>query len=173
MFSDAGAGEYETFDWDELDAVRDHMPDRDAEEDEVDEGKKCPQCGSTECTCPPGECDCDPVDESDMKSHYVEEYDWECEKCGHENVFGMTQQEADEYIENWERENPDEVENGHSGESVLDWNMNVIGPESEMHRGQKCSNCGTIHESVNSAVEETATNALDAALAELKSLAGL
>ena len=32
-------------------------------EEELSEGEKCPQCGSTECTCPPGECDCDPVEE--------------------------------------------------------------------------------------------------------------
>lgn len=157
--------------------------------------------------------------EEETEKHYVEEYDWECEKCGHENVFGMTQQEADEYIENWERENPEAVADGDSGESTLDWNMNVIGPDSEMHRGQKCANCGAIEEDeieegamkdcpccdggkgacshgkekcgtcngtgkvpadfetkefpMEDAVEETATNALDAALAELKSLAGL
>lgn len=110
MFSDAGAGEYETFDWDDLDAVRDHMPDRDAE---VDEGKKCPQCGSTECTCPPGECDCEPVDESNKIKAKIDKL----------AAFGGDVQSKFDFAED--------------------------------------------------AVEETANNALDAALAELKSLAGL
>lgn len=49
MFSDAGAGEYETFDWDELDAVRDHMPDRDAEEDEAVEEEIDEVAGPKDC----------------------------------------------------------------------------------------------------------------------------
>jgi hypothetical protein len=32
-------------------------------EQEFNEGEKCPQCGSADCTCPPGECDCAPVEE--------------------------------------------------------------------------------------------------------------
>jgi len=29
----------------------------------LNEQEVCPQCGSPDCTCPPGECDCDPVTE--------------------------------------------------------------------------------------------------------------
>lgn len=33
----------------------------------VAEGKKCPQCGSTSCTCEPGKCNCKPVEEDKIK----------------------------------------------------------------------------------------------------------
>lgn len=36
--------------------------------DELDEADVCPQCGSADCTCKPGECDCEPVKETDMNS---------------------------------------------------------------------------------------------------------
>lgn len=34
--------------------------------DELDEADVCPQCGSADCTCKPGECDCEPVKEKNM-----------------------------------------------------------------------------------------------------------
>ena len=32
-------------------------------EQEFSEGEKCEQCGSPDCTCPPGNCNCEPVEE--------------------------------------------------------------------------------------------------------------
>lgn len=45
----------------DLDDVQDYL---DSKFGESSEGAKCPQCGSTSCTCKPGECDCEPVDEA-------------------------------------------------------------------------------------------------------------
>ncbi len=44
----------------------------------VAEGKKCPQCGSTNCTCPPGKCNCKPVEGWVPKQASLneEEYDY-------------------------------------------------------------------------------------------------
>ena len=80
----------------------------------VEEAEVCAQCGSPDCTCPPGECDCEPVEEK-IEDHVCPECDGSgCEAC------------------------------------------DDIG--------------GDISEDV---VEETANNAMQAALAELRKLAGL
>lgn len=43
--------------------------------------KPCPQCGSTECTCPPGECDCTPVLKEQARGfHFDSEWDGEMYK---------------------------------------------------------------------------------------------
>jgi len=36
----------------------------DIEESQTNESEACEQCGSEDCTCPPGECTCEPVDEA-------------------------------------------------------------------------------------------------------------
>ena len=80
----------------------------------VEEAEVCAQCGSPDCTCPPGECDCEPVEEK-IEDHVCPECDGSgCEAC------------------------------------------DDIG--------------GDISEDV---VEETANNAMQAALAELRKLAGI
>ena len=38
-------------------------------EDDIKQKEPCPQCGSEDCTCPPGECDCDPVHEDVNESY--------------------------------------------------------------------------------------------------------
>lgn len=115
--------------------IRDEYGVEEAEEE--DEGKKCPQCGSTECTCPPGECECDPVEEAEGD---------DCEKC---NGTGML-----------DRHSEDPHKCPHCDKGKQKWK-----PEpTDFSKFKKTS---------EDAVEETATNALDAALAELKSLAGL
>ena len=46
-------------------AVNKHSPL--SKNEDVAEGKKCPQCGSTSCTCEPGKCNCKPVEEDKIK----------------------------------------------------------------------------------------------------------
>jgi hypothetical protein len=82
------------------------------------------------------------------------EYDWACEKCGAENRFVMTPQEADEYIKNWEEDNEDLVADGETGQAALDNLIYDAGAESNLHHGEKCIKCGTIAESTQKESDE-------------------
>ena len=61
-------------------------------------------------------------------------YWWNCEHCGEENAYGLTEEETDAYIKDWEEDNADLVAQGETGESVVDWNYDVIARENEMHK---------------------------------------
>lgn len=41
-----------------------HCAGKKKNNEDIDEAKACPQCGSTSCTCEPGKCDCEPVEEN-------------------------------------------------------------------------------------------------------------
>ena len=70
-------------------------------------------------------------------------YWWNCEHCGEENAYGLTEEETDAYIKDWEEDNADLVAQGETGESVVDWNYDVIARENEMHKEEKnkCWKC--------------------------------
>ena len=91
----------------------------------VEEAEVCAQCGSPDCTCPPGECDCEPVEEK-IEDHVCPECDGSgCEAC--DDIGGDISEGAGDA--------PDEQ--------------------------------------LDQAVSETVENAMTAALAELRKLAGI
>ena len=69
-------------------------------------------------------------------------YWWNCEHCGEENAYGLTDEEAEAYALEWEKENPEMLEH-ETGMGVVDWNYDVIARENEMHKEekQKCWKC--------------------------------
>ena len=105
-----------------------------------EQSDECEQCGSADCECPPGECDCDPVEE-------VEEAEGDdCEKCNGKGKI-------DYHSEDGPIKCPD-----CSGKGKQKWKPEA--PDFDKFKKTKT-------------VDETASNALDAALSELRSLAGL
>jgi hypothetical protein len=70
-------------------------------------------------------------------------YWWNCATCGTENAYGLTTEEADEYIKDWEEDNADLVAEGETGEGAVDWNYDVIARENNMHVEEKqaCWKC--------------------------------
>ena len=70
-------------------------------------------------------------------------YHYRCEHCGVENAYGLTEQEADDYIREWEADNRDLVQEGETGESACDWWYNVTAAENSAHieDGEKCWKC--------------------------------
>ena len=68
-------------------------------------------------------------------------YTWNCKKCGTENEFSMSRQDAQEYIDEWEREHEDDDTYG-SGSSALVDALDQ-GEDSGFHYGSKCVKCGT------------------------------
>ena len=69
-------------------------------------------------------------------------YTWNCKKCGTENEFSMSRQDAQEYIDEWEADNEDLVADGESGSSAL-IDALAQGEDSGFHIGNKCVKCGT------------------------------
>ena len=37
-------------------------------------------------------------------------YWWNCEPCGEENAYGLTEEEAEAYAREWEKDNPEMLE---------------------------------------------------------------
>jgi hypothetical protein len=70
-------------------------------------------------------------------------YYYNCEHCGVENAYGVTQQEADDYVREWEQDNKDLVEQGDTGEGACDWWYNVTAEENDAHINDKerCWQC--------------------------------
>jgi hypothetical protein len=70
-------------------------------------------------------------------------YYYRCEHCGIQNAFGVTQQELDDEIAEWEADNADLVAEGETGESACDWWYNVTAEENDAHVEQehKCWSC--------------------------------
>jgi len=108
----------------------------------------------------------DDVNENSDEDSY--EYDWACEKCGAENRFVMTSQEAEEYIKNWEEDNKDLVADGETGQAALDNLIYDAGAESNLHHGEKCIKCGTIAESTQKEGNEFAQAVQKAKAAGMK-----
>ena len=69
-------------------------------------------------------------------------YWWNCEHCGEENAYGLTEDEAEAYALEWENDNPEMLEH-ETGMGVVDWNYDVIAKENEMHKEEKnkCWKC--------------------------------
>ena len=72
-------------------------------------------------------------------------YSWDCRKCGAENEFSLSRQAAQEYIDDWEKDNEDLVADGETGSGALD-NLLELGEDSGFHWGTKCVKCGTVAE---------------------------
>ena len=70
-------------------------------------------------------------------------YWWNCAYCGEENAYGLTADEAEEYIKDWEEDNADEVAEGETGEGACDWWYNVTAEENDAHieEKHKCWKC--------------------------------
>ena len=70
-------------------------------------------------------------------------YWWNCAYCGEENAYGLTADEAEEYIKDWEEDNADEVAEGETGEGAVDWWYNVTAEENDAHieEKHKCWKC--------------------------------
>ena len=79
-------------------------------------------------------------------SNDVYGYTWNCKKCGAENEFSMSRKDAQQYIEDWEREYEDEIRDdqkpGEAGEAALTDTLSQ-GEDSGFHYGNKCVKCGT------------------------------
>ena len=73
-------------------------------------------------------------------------YYWNCATCGTENAYGLTADEAEEYIKDWEEDNADEVAEGETGEGACDWWYNVTAEENDAHIEDKetCWKCDTV-----------------------------
>jgi len=73
-------------------------------------------------------------------------YYWNCATCGTENAYGLTEQEADDYIRDWEADNEDAVAEGETGEGACDWWYNVTAEENDAHieDGECCWKCDTV-----------------------------
>ena len=73
-------------------------------------------------------------------------YWWNCAACGAENAYGLTDEEAAEYIADWEENNAEFVAEGETGEGACDWNYNVIAEENDAHIEEKhrCWKCDTV-----------------------------
>lgn len=73
-------------------------------------------------------------------------YMYNCVHCGVVNAYGLTEQEADEYIKDWEQDNADLVADGETGEGACDWNYDVIAREDRRHieDKQKCWKCNKL-----------------------------
>jgi hypothetical protein len=73
-------------------------------------------------------------------------YWWNCAACGAENAYGLTDEEAAEYIADWEADNAEFVAEGDTGESACDWNYNVIAEENDAHieEKHKCWKCDAV-----------------------------
>jgi len=69
-------------------------------------------------------------------------YTWNCKKCGTENEFSMSRQDAQEYIDEWEADNEDLVADGETGSAALIDSL-AQGEDSGFHYGSKCAKCGT------------------------------
>lgn len=69
-------------------------------------------------------------------------YTWNCKKCGTENEFSMSRQDAQEYIDDWEADNQDLVADGETGSAALIDTL-AQGEDSGFHYGNKCVKCGT------------------------------
>lgn len=69
-------------------------------------------------------------------------YTWNCKKCGTENEFSMSRQDAQEYIDDWEADNEDLVADGETGSAALIDTL-AQGEDSGFHYGNKCVKCGT------------------------------
>ena len=86
------------------------------------------------------------LSESTMGTSDIYGYTWHCKKCGAENEFTMTPQEAQEYIDEWEREYPEDIRDdqqpGEAGEAALRDSFDQ-GEDSGFHYGSKCVKCGT------------------------------
>ena len=48
-------------------------------------------------------------------------YHYRCEHCGVENAYGVTQQELDDEVREWEEDNADLVAEGETGIGAMDW----------------------------------------------------
>ena len=81
-----------------------------------------------------------------MMKDIVMGYYYNCEHCNVENAFGVTQQELDEEIKQWEEDNADLVEDGETGESACDWWYNVTAEENDAHINdkEKCWKCNAV-----------------------------
>ena len=70
-------------------------------------------------------------------------YYYNCEHCGSENAFGVTHQELDDEIQEWEQDNADLVAEGETGMSACDWWYEVTAEENSAHieQAHKCWKC--------------------------------
>ena len=70
-------------------------------------------------------------------------YYYNCEHCKVENAFGVTQQELDDEIKEWEEDNADLVEEGETGYGACDWWYEVTAKENNAHieAEHKCWSC--------------------------------
>jgi len=102
-------------------------------------------------------------------SNNVYGYTWNCKKCGTENEFSMSPQDAQKYIQDWEREYEDEIrpdqKPGDAGEAALIDALDQ-GEDSGFHYGSKCVKCGTeakdpYNEDVNEDLDDEARNFID------------
>ncbi len=73
-------------------------------------------------------------------------YWWYCKSCGTENAYGLNEQEAEEYIKDWEEDNADEVAEGETGYGACDWWYNVVAEENDAHieEKHKCWKCDAV-----------------------------
>lgn len=88
-----------------------------------------------------------PLGEDDVDAVYpgtgdIYGYTWNCKKCGTENEFSMSRQDAQEYIDDWEADNEDLVADGETGSAALIDTL-AQGEDSGFHYGNKCVKCGT------------------------------
>ena len=78
-----------------------------SEEPEVIQNNACEQCGSTECECEPGTCECDPVEEGKMKDVIQDAMDMSREEFeqarpgfDYDEILADYGDELDEAVEN-------------------------------------------------------------------------
>ena len=161
------------------------------------EAEVCAQCGSPDCTCEPGACDCEPVEEK-IQDHVCPECDGSgCEAC--DGVGGDISEGAgdlNELLGRFERECVEDYRYyGDVDAAKVQQHLDrgdMEGAAEEMAGSMTDQDGGSdnfdaiydvakdmiddhMHtdEQVEQAVSETAENAMSAAMAELRKLAGL
>jgi len=124
-----------------------------------EQSDECEQCGSADCECPPGECDCDPVEEADIEE-------------GRAVTWTSGEKPDKKYLWAIHIDGEEEEETYHSLEQAkrVVTNRKKVAPYRKYSIKRMKRTGAYTHEST---VDETASNALDAALSELRSLAGL